>query len=83
LLTGVHDDHFLMSPRRTKSSAVQFACRSIIDFMVLMVNVSPPAWGGDRHAAPVDMGIALVRSDLAEEIKAIAVEGGDEFPRGE
>ena len=29
------------SPRRTKSSAVKFACRSIIDFRVLMVNVSP------------------------------------------
>jgi hypothetical protein len=29
------------------------------------------------------MGIALVRSDLADEIKAIAVEGGDELPRGE
>jgi hypothetical protein len=29
------------------------------------------------------MNIALMRSDLADEIKAIAVEGGDEFPRGE
>jgi hypothetical protein len=29
------------------------------------------------------MGITLVRSDLADEIKAIAVEGGDELPCGE
>ena len=30
---------------RTRSAAVQFVCRSIIDFRVLMVNKSPPPWG--------------------------------------
>ena len=39
---------------RTRSAAVQFVCRSIIDFRVLMVNESPPpAWSRVVFVLPI------------------------------
>ena len=73
-------DYSFMRPSRTRSSSVQRPCDPIIDFRVLMVNVSPlPSVRRHGHAAAVRVAVALVRSALADEIETIAREGGDEF----
>ena len=38
---------------------------------------------GNRHAPAVSMGVTLMRPDLADEIKTVAIEGGDQIPGGE